>query len=149
VTEAARSATKSPGRGRGLTCVTDRSKASVAGRDRSFSVGAEAVVEPQRNHIHVLANPVERAGENRIYDRERVVSVTHKEMIVFDADRLVRREAILPTDSNGAAPACRAYRRQTDAVQRRENIETIARDRRTALEVQQRRVPGVTDLAGE
>src|SRR5215471_2366222 len=121
---------------------------SVARRERS-AVAAEAVVKAYGDHIHVLADPIKCTSNDGIHDRERVVRVTHEQMVVFKTDRPIRREAILETDTDGTTPARRTNRSQTDARQRREDIETIARHRRAALEVQERRIPGVTDLAGD
>jgi len=65
-------------------------------------------------------------------------------VVVFETGRPIRTEAIF--DADRAAPAGRTRRGHADAG--REYVETIARHRRAALQVQQRRVPGVTDLAG-
>ena len=75
-------------------------------RDDRAAVAAEAVVEAQGDHIHVLADPiVERTGNERIGDRERIVRVAHEQMVVFDTGRPIRREAILPSNTHGATPA--------------------------------------------
>jgi len=58
---------KSPGRDRGS--ISLRSMTSVAGDER----GAPVIVDPQGDHVDVLADPIERAGQQGIHDREGVV----------------------------------------------------------------------------
>src|SRR3954451_23028084 len=70
-------------------------------------------------------------------------------MVVFNAGRPVRCEAVLPAHPHGTTPAGRACRGQFNAGRRGEDAETVVRHRRAALEVKQRGVPGVADLAGE
>src|SRR5690348_14240779 len=125
---------------------------SFAGGLRKSVAGAapaEAVIDPQGDHVHVLADPVERTCHDGIDDRERVVRVTHEQVIVFDAGRPIRREAVFKSGAYGAAPAGRTDRCDADASKRREDIKAIARYGCAALQIQQRRVPGVTDLTGE
>src|SRR4051794_32174254 len=70
-------------------------------------------------------------------------------MVVFQTDRPIRREAILHADAYRAAPASRALGHKFSAGRRVEDACTVARDRRTALDVQQDRIPGIADLARE
>jgi hypothetical protein len=59
---------------------------SVSCYDRR-TVTAEAVVNAQSDHIHVLADPViEHSGKGGIGYRERIVGITHEEMIVFKTE---------------------------------------------------------------
>ena len=128
------------------------SKARSVFRDdrAAVTVTAEAVVEAHGDHIHVLADLiVEKSGINRIDDRERIIRVPHEQMVVFDTHGPIRREAILNFDTHGATPAGRACRGKFKAGKGVEDAEPIAGHRRAALEVEQRRVPGVADLAGE
>src|SRR6478736_9090499 len=134
---------RSPG---GKRSVSSDARAAVTAE----AVTAEAVVEAHGDHIHVLADViVEKSGPNRIDDRERIVRVTHEQMVVFDTHGPIRREAILDSDTHGATPAGRACRGKFKAGKGVEDAEPIAGHRRAALEVEQRRVPGVADLAGE
>src|SRR5262245_24755398 len=70
-------------------------------------------------------------------------------MVIFEADRPVRCEAILKADTQGSAPARRTRRDQTDSGRCIENVKAIAGNGRTALDVKQRRIPRPTDLGGE
>src|ERR1700756_2680565 len=70
-------------------------------------------------------------------------------MVVFNTGRPIRREAILPTDAHGAAPARVACRGQFNAAWRVKDAKAIACHRATALDVEQRRIPSVTDLTRE
>ena len=48
---------------------------------------AEAVVDPQGHHVHVLADPVIGDGyEARVGHGEGVVCISHPQMVVFGAD---------------------------------------------------------------
>src|SRR6476620_508133 len=121
---------------------------SVSRCDRS-AVTANAVVYAHGDHIHVLADPIERTGNDGIGYRERIVCITHEEVIVFKTGRPIRSEAPLPSDAHGTTPAGRACRGQFIAGKRAKYAETIARHRPAALHIEQRRVPSPTDLAGE
>src|SRR4051794_15830424 len=70
-------------------------------------------------------------------------------MVVFDTERPIGCEAILPADTHRGAPAGRACRGQFHAGNGIEDAEAGVRHRRAALQVEQRCVPGVADLAGE
>ena len=60
---------------------------SVAGGDRR-STPAEAIVNANGDHIHVLADPIERTGNDGIGYRERIVCITHEQVIVFETGRM-------------------------------------------------------------
>src|SRR5215472_3947444 len=125
-------------------------RGSVAARQRRrCSPPAEAVVEPQRDEVHVLSDPVERTGTDRIDDRERVVVVAHEQVVVFDTHRPVRREAILKTDTDRAAPTGRGRRSKAYAGRGAEDVKPVAGDGRAALHIKERGIPGVADLAGK
>lgn len=68
-------------------------------------VATEFVVEAQGDHVHVLADPVGRTGKQGVRDRERIVRITHEEVVIFDACRPVRREAVLPSNTRGTTPS--------------------------------------------
>src|SRR6478672_11165256 len=70
-------------------------------------------------------------------------------MVVFNTGRPVRCEAVLPAHPHGTTPAGRACRERYSAGKRVEDAETVVRHRRAALEVKQRGVPGVPNLAGK
>src|SRR4029077_15094233 len=110
---------------------------------------AEAVVHAQCDHMHVLADPIERTGKDAVRDRERIVCVAHKQVVVFDTDRPILSEAILESDTHGAAPEGVACRGEFKAGKCVKYAKTIARHRPAAPHVEQRLVPGVADLAGE
>src|SRR3984893_13338590 len=122
---------------------------SVAGR-YWCPVTAEAVVDAQGDHIHILADPVvEETDKTQIGSRERIIRVAHKQVIVFNTGGPIRCEAILPSNTHGATPAGRACRGQFNAGKVIEDAKAVARHCRAALEVKQRGVPCITDLAGE
>ena len=114
---------------------------------RSNRTKSEAVVHAHGDHVHVLVDAAGRSSKGG-YD-ERVVGVAHEQVVVFNAGRPVRSEAILESDPHGGAPAGRACREKFNLAKRGQYAEIIARHRRAALQVQQCRVPGPTDLAGE
>src|SRR6476620_1363133 len=125
---------------------------SVSRCDRSAvtaAVTAEAIVDAHGDHIDVLGDPVECTGNDGIGYRERIVCITHEEVIVFNAGRPIRSEGPLPSDAHGTTPAGRACRGQFIAGKRAKYAETIARYRPAALHIEQRRVPSPADLAGE
>src|SRR5258705_4031498 len=70
-------------------------------------------------------------------------------MIVFDTGRPIRSEAVFESDTHSATPAGRACRGEFKAGKRVKYTKTIARYCRAALQIDQCRVPGITDLAGE
>ena len=69
---------------------------SVAGRYRR-TITAEAVVHAHGDHVHVLVDATVSASSKGGYD-ERIVGVAHEQVVVFDAGRPVRSEAILESD---------------------------------------------------
>ena len=81
--------------------------------------------------------------------RERIVRVAHEQVVVFDTGGPIRCEAILPSNTHGTTPAGRACRGQFKASRGIEDAKAGVCHRRAALQVKQRSVPGVTDLAGE
>src|SRR3954453_11329471 len=138
-----------PGLVPGMT--TARGAFSVLRDDRA----AESVVDAGGDQINVLADAVsarERADRRqRAVGGERDVMAAHEQMVVFEADRPVRRKAVFDADADRAAPAgvvgtvelgsCKTAR--SDAA------VAIASDGGAALHVKQCAVPGVADLAGE
>src|SRR6478735_10515896 len=70
-------------------------------------------------------------------------------VVVFNTKRPVRCEAVLKSNTGGAAPAGRAGRGQFNAGNRFEDAKAVAGHRRTALYVEQRLIPSVADLAGK
>src|SRR3954468_337000 len=113
---------------------------SVSRRDGGTKA-AEAIVQPKGDHVHILANPVaeERnaTGREHACACEGAVVIPHPEVVVFNTDRPVRREAILPADAQGTAPARVACRVQTDPGEVVEDIKTIVGHGRTTLHVEQ------------
>ena len=75
--------------------------------------------------------------------------MSHPQMIVFNTDRPVLCEAILPADTQRAAPARVICRDQTDPGDVVEYCQAIAGHGRAALHVEQRRVPRPTELGRE
>src|SRR5258708_28336716 len=53
----------------GLEFARERRGKSVTGDERA----AKTVVHPQGDHIHILADPIDRTSNDGIHDRERVV----------------------------------------------------------------------------
>lgn len=139
--------TKKPRRAGALVC---EDGGSVSGRDRC-AVSTEAVVQPKRDHIHILADAA--AGEDKPsgsdYACEAGIITPHPEMVVFDTERPVGREAVLPAHAEGAAPARVASRCQADPGDVVEYIEPIARHGAAALHVKQRGIPRPTELRRE
>src|SRR5580693_8527512 len=79
---------------------------SVTGDDRVAP--AKAVIEAYGDHIHVLADAINRTSNDGVRDGERIVRVAHEQVVVFQTDRPVRCEAVLASDTHGPAPAGRA-----------------------------------------
>ena len=112
-------------------------------------VTTEFVVEAQGDHVHVLADPVVEELSTEHCARESVVGSAHEEVVVFETGRPIRREAVLESEPQGAAPASRTCRDNANASDRGVDEGAVVRHRRAALQVQERRIPGVADLAGE
>src|SRR6185312_5051012 len=70
-------------------------------------------------------------------------------MVVFNTQSPIRREAIFESDTYRPTPARRTERGQFCARRRVKYAKAIACHRSAALDIQQRRVPGIADLAGE
>src|SRR3974390_1838682 len=85
-------------------------RASISTRSVFWNArNAEAVVEAHRDHIDVFADPIERIAKQRVTkDQERIVErfvgVTHEQVVVFETNRPIRREAIFKSDAHSAAP---------------------------------------------
>src|SRR4051812_44962438 len=92
---------KKAGLAAGLSTINSRA-CSVPRNNRVRT--AKTVIHPKRDHIHILADAVDGTGKKRIRDRERIVRITHEEVVVFDTERPVRREAVFPTDTDGTTP---------------------------------------------
>src|SRR5204863_174349 len=138
---------KSPGR-TGAQVAGDKNWSVTRGH--RCAVTAEAVIDAQGEHVHVLADPVVDYPHKARIDRgEGVVCSSHPQMVVFSTERPVGCKAILKADTHGAAPARRACRNQTEPGGRIEYVKPIAGYSRTALDVEQRRIPRPTDLARE
>ena len=106
---------KAPARCRGQGSASPERTRSVTGRYWR-PVTAEAVVQAHGDHIHVLADPVvEKSGSKRIDGRERIIGIAHEQVVVFNTERPVRCEAVLKSNTHGAAPAGRACRGQFKA----------------------------------
>src|SRR6266702_8608552 len=75
---------------------------SVLPDDRTTPV--KAVVDARGEEIDVLTNAVS-ANKDSGRVREGESLILHEQVVVFDADRPVRGEAIFKADANGAAPA--------------------------------------------
>ena len=125
--------------------------------DRSVScdhwrgVTAEAVVEAQGEHVHVLSDPVvERIYEDpRNVHSEGVVRIPHPQMVVFSTERPVGGEAIFKADTQDAASTCRACADQADSGGIVDYVKPIAGDGRATLDVEGGRIPRPTELARE
>src|SRR6516165_10191634 len=92
--------TRSPGRCRGSS--SPEVRRSVTGSNGRSAPAPEAIVEPHGDHVHVLADAVTEHGRKARIDpdAEGVVRTSHEQMVVFDTDRPVRREAILKADTH-------------------------------------------------
>src|SRR6478752_5672982 len=79
---------------------------SIASGDRC-RITAETIVQPKCDHVHILTDPVAEKGDApwRDHAREGRVVTPHPEMVVFDAERPIRRETVFPADTEGTAPA--------------------------------------------
>src|SRR3954447_26570068 len=110
---------------------------------------AELVVHARGDEIDVLTDAIV-AGEHATRRGEGVGAVLHEQMVVLDADRRVRGEAVFEADADGATPTGVVIGRGGQNVANRgEGTETIRGHGRTALEIEQDVVGGVTDLTGE
>src|SRR6185312_7539052 len=131
-------------------CSAGKCKSRSVARGHRCAVTAKAVVDAQGDHVHVLADPVvEYAYQACVGHGEGVVGISHPQMVVFSAERAVRGISVLKSDTQGAAPARRSCRDQTDARGVVEYGEAIVGHRRAAFDVEQCRIPSPTDLARE
>ena len=81
---------------------------------------------------------------------EGIGAVLHEQVIVFDADRPVRSEAVFEADADHAAPAgVVAVTPASAPVKRVETAVAIRGHGSAALDVEQDVVGGITDLTGE
>ena len=80
-----------------------------------------------------------------------MVAVPHEQVIVLDADRPVRGEAVFEADADHATPAgvVDAGADHDAGAGRERSGNVVAGDRGAALDVEQGVVAGVADLAGE
>ena len=141
---------KKAGISAGLVCWRSRNNARSVSRCDRRPVTAEAVVDAQGDHIHVLGDPaVGKVGGKHREARERIIGIAHEQVVVFNTKRPVRCEAVLKSNAHGAAPAGRAGRGQFNIEKVIVDAKAVARHRRTALYVEQRLVPSVADLAGK
>src|SRR3954451_19885094 len=124
-------------------------RGSVSRRHRGTEP-AEPIVQAHGDHVNVLADPVvEYRRKARIDHGEGVVCMSHPQMVIFNPERPVGREAIFKANTQGTAPASVICRDQTDPRGVVEYSQAIAGDSRTALHIEQRRIPSPTELAGE
>src|SRR5271169_1759544 len=107
-----------------------------------------AIVDANGHHIGIAVNAV--GAENRTGGErgERRVVVGDEQMIVFNGCRPVRGEAEFDAAADRATPTVVARGcRHNDAAG--EDVVAIGNNGRAALEIEQRCVPGVPNLAGE
>src|SRR3954454_17189733 len=134
---------KAPADGRGFRrpLEVERSRSgfcSVTAEARA----AELVVQADEAHVDVLTDAVGRG-----HQREGDVLVLQEDVVVLDANRPVRREAVLEACTDRTTPAGLVCRREQRAANGRDFI-LAADDSRTALGVKEDVVPGVADLTG-
>src|SRR4051812_10267415 len=127
-----------------------RLERSVSSRDRC-AVSTEPIIQPKRDHVDILADPA--AGEDEPswsdYACEAGIITAHPEMVVFDTERPIRCEAVLPAHAKGAAPTRVTCRCQADPGDVVEYIESVARHGGAALHVKQRGIPRPAELRRE
>src|SRR3954453_20693265 len=104
---------------------------------------AELVVQADEAHVDILTDAI-----GRRHQREGDVLVLQEDVVVPDANRPVRREAVLQAGTDRATPAGLIGRGQQCAAKGRDFI-LAADDSRTALGVNEDVVPGVADLTGD
>src|SRR5215203_4784394 len=90
-----------------LVCWRSRDNArSISGCD-GRPVTAEAIVDARGDHVHVLTDPVVNKSGRNSRTGERIVGMAHEQMIVLNTERPVGCEAVLKSNTDGAAPAGR------------------------------------------
>src|SRR3569832_170294 len=102
---------------------------------------AEPVVQASREQVHVLLD----AGG--LDAGEGVVLATQEDVVVLEAERPVRREAVFEAGADRRTPAGVAGRAEVRSSEA--DVILVVDHGRTALGVQQHVVPGVTELTGE
>src|SRR5882757_1558526 len=118
---------------------------SVTADDRA----AKTVVDARGDEIDVLTDAI-RLEKHTTRRGEGKGLILHEQVVVFDADRPVRGEAIFKAGANGAAPAgAIPGARCQDAGCGVDGREAAVGYRSAALHVEQGVVPGIADLAGE
>jgi hypothetical protein len=82
--------------------------------------------------------------------RQECVAVAHPEkIVVFNADRPIRCEAVLKASPDRPTPTCPFCLNDANAVDTIEKIPPLVGDRSAALHVPENVVPGITDLTRE
>src|SRR6201996_3219997 len=122
-------------------------RSAVRKRKRSEAAeqrAAELVVDAGREQVDVLLDAVR--AETAV---EGDVLAIQEDMVVFEAERPVRSEAVFDAGADRGTPTGVVVRAEVRAGDVRVQIELVVDNRGTALGVQQHVVEGVADLAGE
>src|SRR6266702_3150918 len=117
---------------------------------------AKGVVHAGRDQIDVLADAIDSHGStgswltrNNAQRRKAEVSASHEEMVVFDGDRPAREKAIFKAGADRSAHPCVACGGDNGSRCGEDILVTAGGDREAALHIEERAVPGITDLPGE
>src|SRR3979411_3531890 len=114
------------------------------------------VVHAHRDQIDVLTHAVgpnqSACGPNERDNTSRVKphgSVAHKQVIVFDAERPIRRKAKLKSGTDRSTPPAFGRSGAYGTADAGDSFINIARYSGTALDVEEDVAPGIPDLSGE
>ena len=114
------------------------------------------VVHAHRDQIDVLTHVVgphqSACGPNERDNTGRVKShgsIAHEQVIVFDAERPVRRKAKLKSGTDRSTPPAFGRSGTYVPADGADSFVNIARYSGAALDVEQDVVPSITDLSGE
>jgi hypothetical protein len=123
------------------------SQRSVTG-DRRPSISAEFEVEASEKDVDILADAIgaiECTGEVNEGD----VMAAHEHVIVFKAERQIRRDPVFETNADRRTPAGFLGRIGYQAGRNIKDPIAIVGDGGTALYIKERIVPGVANLPRE
>src|SRR5262245_37172479 len=141
---------KAPAASAGAFQFVWRSGKSVARRERCAEA-AKPVIDPSGDHIHVGSGVGgDRSDGGRQRGRQERLAIVHPpKVVVLDADRPIRGEAVFKAGTDRATPACPVCRNNAEPSDAIEQSPLPFGDRCAALHVPENVVPGVTNLPRE
>src|SRR6476660_9965496 len=103
----------------------------------TITITAKFVADAARDHVDIRPGVGGERGDCQVRRQERAAVALPEDIIVFDAGGPIRRETVLPSHTDGAAPTGPICLRDADAGESIEDVEALACDGSAALHIKE------------